>query len=92
MCVALASTLRHVGYDLIIKILSGEGLKAMITVEEFCYAYRAQPDEAMASIKGFDDEKTAAILIDAGGVLSEISLLDDGISRLEEQRPNRNYS
>ena len=56
----------------------------VISIEDFCQAYRAQPDEAMASLKGLDDEKAAAVLIDAGGVLSEASLLDDGISRLEE--------
>lgn len=55
----------------------------MISVEEFCQAYRVQPDEAMASLEALDDEKAAALLIDAGGALFEIPLLDEGISRLE---------
>lgn len=92
MCIALASTLAHTGSALIAKVLSGEGVKVVISLEEFCQAYRAQPEEAMASLKGLDDEKTAALLIDAGGVLSETSLLDDGISRLEELRRSESES
>lgn len=58
-------------------------MKTVISVEKFCQAYRAQPDEAMASLEALDDEEAAALLIDAGGALLQTSLLDEGISRLE---------
>lgn len=64
----------------------------MISVEEFCQAYRAKPEESMASLKGLDDENVAALLIDAGGMLSETLLLDEGISRLERLQQTESES
>ena len=55
-----------------------------ISIEDFCQWYREQPDDALASLKEIDDEQAAVVLIDSGGVLSEVSLLDDGLSRLED--------
>jgi len=54
------------------------------SIEDFCQAYKSDPDAALAALKGLNDQQAAAILIDAGGVLSDKSLLDDGIARLEK--------
>lgn len=63
-----------------------------ISIEDFCQMYQEKPDDALASLKGLDNEQAAAILIDAGGALSETSLLDDGISRLEDLQQSESES
>ena len=54
-----------------------------MTIEDFCKTYQANPKQALEALQGITEEDAAAILIDAGGVISEVSLLNDGISRLE---------
>src|SRR5690606_20302329 len=51
-----------------------KGSMMEISIEDFCQLYREKPDDALASLKGLDNEQAAAVLIDAGGVLSETSL------------------
>lgn len=56
----------------------------MTSLEDFCRTYMKDPDEALASLSDLDDEEAAALLIDAGGELSDKSLLDQGISDFEK--------
>lgn len=61
----------------------------MTSLEDFCRTYTEDPDAALASLSSIDDEEVAALLIDAGGFLSDKILLDQGISDFEELQKNK---
>jgi tetratricopeptide (TPR) repeat protein len=56
----------------------------MISVEDFCRVYQKNSVKALTLLSDLNNEDTAAFLIDAGGIIFEKSLLNDGIDRLEK--------